>query len=86
MVETRPFCGWRFDPSHVALPEVIAPPYDVIDEREQDALYAKHPHNIIRLILGKDEPGDTSEGNNKYKRAGLFLEEWQKKSIFKRQT
>ncbi len=85
MLETKPFCGWRFDADHVALPEVIAPPYDVIDGKEQNALYQKNPHNIIRLILGKDEPGDTSEGNNKYKRAGSFLEAWQKQGVFKQE-
>lgn len=86
MVEARPFCGWRFDPSRVTLPEVIAPPYDVIDEKEQDALYAKNPHNIIRLILGKNEPGDSADGQNKYNRANSFLEKWQKEGVFKKEN
>ncbi|MBI4431232.1 MAG: DUF1015 domain-containing protein [Candidatus Omnitrophica bacterium] len=81
MVEIKPFCGWRYDPNCVDLADVIAPPYDVIDEKEQDALYEKNPYNIIRLILGKDELVDTSEGTNKYKRAGSFLESWQKQGI-----
>ncbi len=85
MVETKPFFGWRFNADHVALSEVVAPPYDVIDEKEQNALYQKNPHNIIRLILGKEESSDTPEGNNKYKRAASFLEAWQKQGVFKQE-
>lgn len=81
MVEVRPFCGWRYDPSRVRLSEVVAPPYDVINSSEQDALYAKSPYNIIRLILGKDEQGDTAENQNKYKRAASFLDSWANQGI-----
>lgn len=81
MVEVRPFCGWRYDPSRVRLSEVVAPPYDVINSSEQDALYAKSPYNIIRLILGKDEQGDTVESQNKYTRAASFLDSWANQGI-----
>ena len=37
--------------------DVVAPPYDVIDPEMQSALYEKHPHNCVRLILSK-EPGE----------------------------
>ena len=81
MVEVRPFCGWRYDANRVRLSEVVAPPYDVIDTSEQDALYAKSPYNIIRLILGKEEQDDTAEYQNKYKRAASFLDSWTKQGI-----
>ena len=37
---------------------MVAPPYDVIDPALQQALYDRSPHNVIRLILNKEEPGD----------------------------
>ena len=37
---------------------MVAPPYDVIDPDLQQKLYDASPHNVIRLELTKDEPGD----------------------------
>ena len=37
---------------------MVAPPYDVIGPALQDELYKKHPANVVRLILNRDEPGD----------------------------
>ena len=34
-------------------PKLVAPPYDVISENEQNDFYEAHPKNVIRLILGK---------------------------------
>jgi uncharacterized protein (DUF1015 family) len=34
--------------------ELIAPPYDLIDEARQDELYARSPNNIVRLELNRD--------------------------------
>jgi uncharacterized protein (DUF1015 family) len=59
---------------------VIAPPYDVIDAELQNALYAKHPANVVRLILNKDEPGD-DEHNNRYSRAARLLRMWQREGV-----
>jgi uncharacterized protein (DUF1015 family) len=36
------------------LEELIAPPYDLIDEARQGALYARSPHNVVRLELNRD--------------------------------
>ncbi len=38
------------------LSRLVAPPYDVISEEEQEAYYQANPHNVIRLILGKKRP------------------------------
>ncbi len=59
MPEIQAFRGLRYDLGHVgALSDVIAPPYDVIGPQLQEQLYKKHPANVIRLILNRDEPGD----------------------------
>jgi len=76
MATLRPFRGLRYntrDPLSVAL--VTAPPYDCISEEERDELYRTHPHNVVRLILGRQEPGDDDQ-QNKYTRAADLLRRW----------
>ena len=81
MPDISAFRGIRYDLGHVgSLSNVIAPPYDVIDAELQDALYAKHPANVVRLILNKDEPGD-DEHNNRYTRAARLLRMWQREGV-----
>ncbi|MBW3598632.1 MAG: DUF1015 domain-containing protein [Planctomycetes bacterium] len=85
MPTIQAFRGLRYDLSHVgALSDVVAPPYDVIDDALQDALYKKHPANVIRLILNRPEPGDepdeASQGN-RYHRAAAFLRNWRKEGV-----
>jgi uncharacterized protein (DUF1015 family) len=72
------FRGYLYNKEKIAnLELVVAPPYDVINAEQQAHYYQKHPLNIIRLILGKQEPGD-NETSNKYTRAAHFLATWQK--------
>jgi uncharacterized protein (DUF1015 family) len=86
MPEVRPFRAWRYDLGRVgALSDVIAPPYDVIDPGLQDALYAKHPNNVIRLILNREEPGDNDQ-HNRYARAARFLKDWQQEGILRQEA
>ena len=76
----------RYDLDHVGnLSEVIAPPYDVIDADLQDQLYKKHPANIVRIDLNRDEPGD-EEGKSKYTRAAKFLADWQTQGVMKQES
>ena len=76
MAEVRAFRAFRYDLGRVgALSDVIAPPYDVIDPRLQEALYARSPYNIVRLILNKELPGDDVR-ENRYSRAARHLREW----------
>jgi len=62
------------------LSRVLAPPYDVISEEEQEALYARDPHNIVRLILGKKKKGDT-DWDNRYTRAADLFSRWLSEGI-----
>ena len=81
MPTVAPLRGLRYDPKHVgALSQVIAPPYDVIDAALQKALYERHPANVIRLELNREEPGD-DERTNKYSRAAKFLREWREQGV-----
>jgi uncharacterized protein (DUF1015 family) len=79
----RPFTGLLYDPA-VAGPtyRVTAPPYDVISPVDQDRYYRMSPFNAVRLILGKDEPGDDAS-RNKYTRAGSYLRSWVRDGVLK---
>ncbi len=80
MAEIRPFRGLRYNTQKIKLEEVITEPYDRIPLTLQEEYYQRSPYNIVRVILGKDNDPDHPE-KNKYKRAHLYLEEWQKERI-----
>jgi uncharacterized protein (DUF1015 family) len=55
MAVVKPFRALRYDPARVGdLAAVVAPPYDVISTAQQDALYARSPWNVVRLILPRE--------------------------------
>ena len=70
MVDILPFRGVRYDTTKAGagLEDLAAPPYDVISPAEQDALYAKHPANVVRLISGRED--------DKYNQAASLFREW----------
>ncbi len=79
-----PFRGIRYNPEKVGnLNQVVAPPYDVISPQAQEALYKKHPQNVVRLILNKETPQD-HPGDNRYTRSAGFYRQWLKDGILAR--
>jgi uncharacterized protein (DUF1015 family) len=84
MAKIVPFRGYRYDLSKVDMEKVVAPPYDVISDDECDMFYERHPHNIIRLIRGKEHAGD-GDHDNKYTRARELLTEWTAKGIIRQE-
>ena len=80
MADICGFRAWRYDLSQVGdLSDVTAPPYDVINTAQQDDLYKKHPCNVIRLELTREEAGD-SQGA-KYERAAKYFRQWQQEGV-----
>ncbi|MDA0748165.1 MAG: DUF1015 domain-containing protein [bacterium] len=76
MAEIRPFRGVRYNLDRIQdAGNVVAPPYDVIDGALQQALYDKHPNNVVRIIRGKDEAGDGPE-KGRYTRAAEAYRGW----------
>ena len=73
MPEIKPFPALRYNAKKVQLDEVVAPPYDVISEQQQDELYRRNPYNVIRLVLGRED--------NRYASAVSSLEEWKKQQL-----
>src|SRR5271156_5550237 len=83
MPDVSPFRGVRYDVARVGtLSDVVAPPYDVIDTALQSKLYQASPHNVIRLELNRDEPGD-SGAQDRYVRATRFLTDWLRQGILR---
>ncbi|MGE5551659.1 MAG: DUF1015 domain-containing protein [Bacteroidota bacterium] len=80
MAEIHAFRGWRYNKELADPGLVTAPPYDVIDPRGQDYYYRRHPENVIRLILGREEAGD-NERANKYTRARGYLDDWRRRGV-----
>jgi len=80
MVRISPLEGITYNQDKVNISEVIAPPYDVIPPAEQDNLYNISDYNVVRLILGKEQPGD-NESDNKYSRAAGYFSDWLNKEI-----
>jgi uncharacterized protein (DUF1015 family) len=79
-----PFRALRYNLEHIgSLSDVVAPPYDVIDAELQDALYKRHPANVVRLILNRAEPSDDSPAA-RYERAAQFLQNWQNEGVLQR--
>ena len=81
MVNIFPFKGWRFNTDIVSdLSQVIAPPYDVINDADQSALYERSPYNYVRIILNR------SAGNERYSEAEKTFSEWKKNEILIQDT
>ncbi|MDH4161578.1 MAG: DUF1015 domain-containing protein [Nitrospirota bacterium] len=83
MATIIPFKGIHFDLARAgAIADLVCPPYDIISHEQQQALYRRSPHNVIRLEYGLESPGDT-ENDNRYTRAASTLEEWSRTGILK---
>jgi uncharacterized protein (DUF1015 family) len=69
-----PFRGLRYAQDRVSgLAEVTSPPYDVIEHEAEDHLLASDPHNVVRLILPRHDPGNPGAA---YADAGATLRAW----------
>ncbi len=72
MAIIAPFRAWRYDSSKVRLEDVATQPYDKISPEMQERYYAASPHNLVRIILGRTEPGDDATVNVYSRAADLF--------------
>ena len=68
MPKLEAFPGIRY--SSDDLRDLICPPYDIISPAQQDRLYARDPHNAVRLELAR------GEGAERYESAGTTFKDW----------
>ena len=73
MAEIQPFAGVQYRAADLS--RVLAPPYDVIPPAARDELYARDPHNIVRVVLNR-EPGDAG-----YAEAGETYRRWRAEGV-----
>jgi uncharacterized protein (DUF1015 family) len=79
-MKIRAFRGYRYGIGRVAdVSSVVAPPYDQISPEMQRRLLDLDPHNIVRVTLPEEEPGD------KYARAQAVLDAWLAAGVWARE-
>ncbi len=75
-MEILPFRGLRYNPQKInCIGQVVAPPYDVIKEKQRVTLENQHANNVVRLILSQPYEKDT-DADNQYTRAAATLRNW----------
>jgi uncharacterized protein (DUF1015 family) len=75
MAEIQPIRALRYDPDRTGgLQDVVAPPYDVIDEEQRAALEERSPYNVVRIDLPRG-------GEARYDRAAALLDEWRGEGV-----
>jgi len=85
-MQVGPFKAFRFDAGVVGdVGSCIAPPYDVINISQQEQLYKKNRHNLVRIIKGQIKASDDDE-NNQYTRAADYLAGWIEEGALKQDS
>jgi len=77
MPEVAPLAAIRFDQTRTNgdLSTLLAPPYDVLDQSDKDALLAKSEHNIVAVDLPHIPPKSAGPPAT-YQRSASTLEAW----------
>lgn len=80
MADIRPFRALRYNLQRVPALQVVTQPYDKITAAMQEKHYATSPYNLVRIILGRRQDGDTAV-ENVYTRAAGFAQKWRHEGI-----
>jgi uncharacterized protein (DUF1015 family) len=81
MAKVSPIQAVHYDLDRVALADVVAPPYDVIDEAHRAELAGRSPYNVVGLDLPRDPVG-----GDPYEHAAQLLAEWTGEDILTRDS
>jgi len=82
MADILPFRAFRYNLDQVTASEVVTQPYDKITPAMQGRYYDASPYNLVRIILGRPEPGDDGS-RNVYSRAAEWGREWRAQGILR---
>ncbi len=81
MTDVQPLRALHYEPRAVGqIADVVAPPYDVIDDSQRAALLARSPFNVVAVDLPKAQDG----GEDPYKAAAETFESWQLQGVLVR--
>ena len=84
MAQIRPLAGVRYSRSKgFDFSDLIAPPYDVLDDATKAALQSKHPNNIVTVDL-PHLPAKSVGPDEAYGRAAVTLHAWMSAGILQR--
>lgn len=77
MAQIAPFCAIRYDFTKLGgdVSGVIAPPYDVLDQNNKDALLARNDRNIVGADLPHIPPKSAGPAEA-YQQSATMLEQW----------
>jgi len=87
MAQIEPLDGIRYDFERLGrdVSSVIAPPYDVLNQADKDALLARSEHNIVAVDLPHIPPKE--EGPRQaYQQANALLERWLAEGVLVREA
>ncbi|MGH9649582.1 MAG: DUF1015 family protein, partial [Terriglobales bacterium] len=80
-----PFRAWRYDPARVRVADVLTQPYDKITPQMQERYLAASPWNLVRIELGRGQPGD-NDSENVYTRAAGCFRDWRQQGVLLQDT
>ncbi len=80
MPDLAPFRALRFDRLAGQPGDLLAPPYDVIDAEEAEALRERSPFNCVRLVLPEGEAPE------RYRLAARRLADWETDRVLERDS
>jgi uncharacterized protein (DUF1015 family) len=81
MADVQPLRTLRYEPGAVgALEDVIAPPYDVIDDALRSELAGRSPFNVVEIDLPR-----AADGGDPYLHAADTMQEWRQQGILIRE-
>ncbi len=85
MAKIHPFRPYRYTAKAGVASSLVTQPYDKIPDELREAYLAASPYNFVRLIKGKEQPGDNG-GQNVYSRAAALLDQWIAEGILAQDT
>ena len=78
MADVQPLRALHYEPAVVGeIADVVAPPYDVIDDSQRAQLLERSPFNVVAVDLPRGAPG----GRDMYETAAELFESWQLQGV-----
>jgi len=74
MADIQPFRAVRYAGAAGALADLVAPPYDAVDDDERAALYTRSPNNVIHVTL-PESTGDAGRLYREWLAEGVLVED-----------
>ncbi len=79
MAQIHPLRALHYDPAVAGpVPDVTAPPYDVIDATQRAALLERSPFNVVAVDLPQPDPNSATD---QYTAAGDLFDAWQTQGV-----